>query len=118
MSVCAWLVGGMVGGAAQFDYILDQGGDGAVLGGDLTLDRVLQRGALQLGHLASHGGTEEVGPTVAWNDLQHFVDFFLKVHAQHAICFIQHQELDIPQVEALCGCVCVCVDWCGCVSVA
>ncbi len=42
----------------------------AVLCIHLNLDRVVQAGALQLGHLAGHGGREQLRSPLLWHDLR------------------------------------------------
>ena len=83
------------------EVLLPQSGHGGVLAGHLHLDRVAQAGALQLGHLAGHGGAVQLGAPVPGDGLQDLVNLLLKVQAQDAVRLVQDQVLQLLQREAL-----------------
>ena len=75
--------------------------DRLILARHLDLDRVAQRGALQLLHLLGHGGRVEVGDALLGYHLEHLVDFFLEVHVEDAVGLVHDQVADGLEREAL-----------------
>lgn len=83
------------------DVVLDKSFDSLVLTSNLYLNRVIQRGSLQLLDFAGHGGREEEGVSANLRDLaQDQSDLLLKVHTQESVCFIKYQKFQLFQVEA------------------
>ncbi len=76
--------------------------DGACRGNhaDLHGDGVGEDAAGQLADLVGHGGREEEGLALRWHELQDAADVGQEAHVAHAVGFVQHQDLDVSQVDA------------------
>jgi hypothetical protein len=60
--------------------------------GDLHLDGILERGALQLCDLVRHGCAEKHRLALLGNDFENSFEFLFKVHAQQSISLVQHLQ--------------------------
>mmetsp|Transcript_9965 Transcript_9965/g.21144 ORF Transcript_9965/g.21144 Transcript_9965/m.21144 type:complete len:347 (-) Transcript_9965:242-1282(-) len=81
--------------------LLDELLDRRVLGGDLHLHRVAQARALQLLHLGSHRGGEEVCVPLLGRGLQDDVQLLLEVHVEELVGLVEHEELEPADREPL-----------------
>ena len=72
---------------------------GGVAGRDLHALRVLKQVVGQVADFVAEGGREQQALFVARHQGQHFFHVMDKAHVQHAVGFVQHQDLHLAQVQ-------------------
>ncbi len=79
-------------------HLADQLG-GGVLRGDLHGGRVLEELGRQLLDLVREGGREEQGLPLGGQQGQDLLDVPDEAHVEHAVGFIQHQDLQLAEIQ-------------------
>ncbi|KAG0948915.1 hypothetical protein G6F31_013996 [Rhizopus arrhizus] len=85
--------------AAHPPVALADVGRGGGLGRDGHFHRVLQVGLRDAADLRRHGGREQRNLALFRQLLQHGLDVIDEAHAQHFVGFVQHQGLQLGQVQ-------------------
>ena len=85
--------------AAHPPVALADVGAGSGLGGDGHFHRVAQVGLRDAPDLVRHGGREQRHLAGFRQLLQHRLDIIDEAHAQHFVGFVQHQRLQLGQVQ-------------------
>jgi len=83
------------------NVVLNKCIDCFVLVTHFDLNWVVKRGTLELLYFRGHGGREKVSIPVLGDLGQNEGDLLLKVHGEEAISFVEDEELELLQVEAL-----------------
>src|SRR5215472_688331 len=85
--------------AAGPDQQLGGGGDGGGRTRDLDLHGIVQELLGDAPDLRRHGGGEEQRLTREWNKLADALDVGNETHVEHAVGFVDHQQLDAGEQE-------------------
>ncbi len=92
--------GNLVGLVARVHQLLDTLG-GAVARGDFNDCRVVQQASGQLANFISEGGGEEQVLALLRQQGQDAADVADKAHVEHAIRFVQHQDLHLVKLDGI-----------------
>ena len=80
-------------------HFLGDGLGGGVATGHLNHLRRIQQTLGQGLDLIRKGGREQQALLLRWQDGQHLLDVMDEAHVQHAVGFVEHEELDLAQIE-------------------
>ncbi len=92
--------GNLVGLVARVHQLLDALG-GAVARGHFDHRRVVQEASGQLANFVGEGGGEEQVLTLFRQQSQDAADIADKAHVEHAVRFVQHQDLDFVELDGV-----------------